>query len=227
VGSGMRSLLSVIGSLLVIASLSGLAVLAVWGAAAPTDGIAEAAIQIEAASPADDPSPALSVPPGLSPPGRPADAADTPTALPPSLPITRVVIPAIGLDAQVVPASLSRQQGGTTWEVPAFKAGHAQFSARAGQLGTAVLLGHLSSLNLGNVFENLHRVKVGDQVHALSGDVRFDYRIYETRSIQRSEMPALQSPEAARLFMLTCSGVWLPFIWDYTERLVVQAELRG
>jgi LPXTG-site transpeptidase (sortase) family protein len=223
----MRTLLSVVGSLLVVVSLIGLAVLAAWGAAAPPDRIAEAAIQAEAPALLDQPSPTLSVPPGLSPAGRPADTPNAADAPPPSLPITRVVIPTIGLDAQVVPASLTSQHGGTTWEVPAFKAGHAQFSAGAGQLGTAVLLGHLSSLNSGNVFENLYRVKVGDEVHALSGDVRFDYRIYETLSIQRSEMPPLQSPDAARLSLLTCSGIWLPFIWDYTERLVVQAELRG
>jgi len=25
--------------------------------------------------------------------------------------------------------------------------------------------------------------------------------------------------------LITCTGVWLPTIWDYTERLVVRAEL--
>ena len=31
--------------------------------------------------------------------------------------------------------------------------------------------------------------------------------------------------ETASLTLITCTGLWLPTIWDYTERLVVRADL--
>src|SRR5205807_8178289 len=66
------------------------------------------------------------------------------------LPITHVEIPAISLSADVVPAGLIERDGGVTWEVPAFKIGHAETTAGAGQPGNAVLLGHVTSVRSGN-----------------------------------------------------------------------------
>jgi hypothetical protein len=70
-------------------------------------------------------------------------------------PITRLVITSIDLDTDVVAAPLVDSAGVQTWQVPAFKAGHAQDTAGAGQRGNAILIGHVSSLNSGDVFKNL------------------------------------------------------------------------
>src|SRR5438067_270543 len=76
-------------------------------------------------------------------------------------PITRVEIARIGLRSPVVLSKYLDSDGGT-WEIPAFRVGHAEFTAGAGQPGNAVLLGHLTSIGVGQVFRDLNRVRVGD-----------------------------------------------------------------
>src|SRR5262249_1149850 len=144
-------------------------------------------------------------PPPPPPPSPPPTAAPAPIATPappplvgaqvaptptpePRLPITRVVIAAIDLDTEVVEAPLVDKGGERTWLVPAFKAGHAGGTAGAGQPGNAVLMGHVSSIHSGDVFKNLDRVQVGDVVDVFSAERRFTYRVYETRSVPRTDL---------------------------------------
>jgi LPXTG-site transpeptidase (sortase) family protein len=140
------------------------------------------------------------------------------------LPITRVVIPSIDLSAEVVPADVVAVDGGFTWEVPAFKIGHAETTAGAGQVGNAVLLGHVTSLRSGNVFAELDRVSIGDTVRVFSDADEFQYVVVSTTSVSRSDSSVLQPTDVPSISLITCTGMWLPTIWDYTERLVVHAE---
>ena len=163
--------------------------------------------------------------PVASPPVEQPIAAPAPTP-PPFLPITRVVIPRLDLDSEAVPADLVAQDGGATWEVPAFKIGHAQSTASAGAPGNAVLVGHVDSRGLGNVFEQLDAARVGDQVEIFSGgERRFDYRVVDVRKVGRNDVSVVQPTDVPSLTLITCSGLWLPLVADYAERLVVRAEL--
>jgi len=154
------------------------------------------------------------------------DAAVTPDlGAAPQLPITRVVLASIGLDTEVEDAALVPVDGGYTWQVPAFKAGHAQATAGAGQNGNAVLLGHVTSLHSGNVFADLDRVQVGDTVLVFSDDEQFIYTVDSTRAVPRTDSTVLDPTPTPTVSLITCTGLWLPTIWDYTERLVVHAEL--
>lgn len=146
-------------------------------------------------------------------------------AAPGGQPITRIEIPAIGLAADVVEANLVAVDGGQTWQVPAFKVGHAQGTAGAGEAGNAVLLGHVTSLRSGNVFQDLDRVHVGDTVHVFSESQQFAYEVVDTTAVSRTDNSVLQPTQVPSISLITCTGVWLPTIWDYTERLVVHAEL--
>ena len=165
-------------------------------------------------------------------PDAPTDASDRigqPPAAPtpePRLPIERVVVEAIGLDAPVVPARLVERGGAPTWEIPAFKAGHADGTAGAGARGNAVLLGHVDSLRSGDVFRQLERIAVGDAVTVWSGEHAYTYEVVEARAVARTDTAAVGTTEPATLTLLTCAGAWSPVLWDYTERFVVRAELR-
>jgi LPXTG-site transpeptidase (sortase) family protein len=153
-----------------------------------------------------------------------------PTATPsprPFRPITHVAIPSIALDADAVPASLVDKNDGLTWEVPPFSVGHAQNTAGAGGKGNAVLLGHVSSRHLGNVFEKLHAVQVGDEVRVFSGEERSAYRVAEVRTVARTDTSVVQPTSTPTLTLITCTGTWLPLVADYAERVVVRAELVG
>ena len=140
-------------------------------------------------------------------------------------PISRVAIPGIGLDAEVVSAQLVERDGGLTWEIPAFKVGHAEDTASAGEPGNAVLLGHVSSLHAGNVFKDLDRARIGDVVELYAGNQRFEYRVTDVRSVARTDVSPLQPTDTPAATLITCTGVWLPTLRDYTQRLVVRAAL--
>ena len=142
------------------------------------------------------------------------------------LPITRVVIPAIGVDAPAVAAQLVHRDGAVTWEVPAFTIGHAQGTTGAGNRGNAVLVGHVSSRAAGNVFQNLHRLRPGEAVEVFGGTRRFDYVVRDVRTVSRTDLSVVQSTSEPSVTLITCTGRWLPLVGDYTQRLVVRAVLR-
>jgi sortase A len=153
----------------------------------------------------------------------PASVSATESA-PERLAITRLVISSIDLDTEVVPSLLVEHDGATTWDVPKFVAGHAEGTAGAGERGNAVLLGHVTSLTLGNVFEHLDRVHVGDTITVFSHNARFDYVAASVQPVPRTDTQVLdQSPEPV-LTLITCTGAWLPTVWDYSERLIVRAK---
>jgi sortase A len=154
--------------------------------------------------------------------GTPAAATPTPEA---RLPITHLVIASIGLDTDVVAAPLVQSDGAQTWQVPAFKAGHADATAGAGQRGNAVLMGHVSSLHSGDVFKNLDHVQVGDEVQVFSAERRFTYRVYETRSVPRTDVAMVEPTSEPIISLFTCTGVWDPVAWDFTQRFFVRARL--
>jgi sortase A len=143
------------------------------------------------------------------------------------MPVTRIVLPRTQLDAEVVSAPLVEKDDGVTWEVPAFKAGHAEGTAGAGQPGNAVLLGHVTSRRSGNVFQELDKVEVGDPVETFSDSVRFVYRVVEVKAVPRTDVSVLDPTDSPTISLITCTGAWNPLLWDYMERLVVRAELVG
>ena len=229
----MRLALRLGGTVLIVASVLGLAVLGVLllnlePAATPLPALSlqtGSSVQQRAAAPdqrvsgeanarALGPNGALDAPaPGANP------------LRPVGQPITHVEIPAISLSADVVPAGLIQRDGGVTWEVPAFKIGHAETTAGAGQPGNAVLLGHVTSVRSGNVFANLDQVEVGQAINVFAETTAFTYTVVSTTHVPRTDTTSIEPGEAAAVSLITCTGVWLPTIWDYTERLVVHAEL--
>jgi LPXTG-site transpeptidase (sortase) family protein len=138
--------------------------------------------------------------------------------------ITRLVIPSIDLDTAVVPAALVEHDGMSTWEIPRFVAGHAEGSAGAGEAGNAILIGHITSITLGHVFETLDRVSSGDAVTVFSSDRLWGYRVSDVRNVARTDLGPLEPTSSPRLTLITCSGTWLPTVHDYAQRLVVTAE---
>jgi LPXTG-site transpeptidase (sortase) family protein len=136
-----------------------------------------------------------------------------------------VVVPSIDLDIDAVPAPLVVQGDESTWSVPKFKAGHAEDTAGAGQIGNAVLLGHFESLHSGDVFRYLERVRVGDLVDIYSGEQRFVYRVFDTRAVPRDAVMMVAPTPVSIVSLFTCTGTWDPVAWDFTERFFVRAEL--
>jgi LPXTG-site transpeptidase (sortase) family protein len=191
--------------------------------AIPTPLVMLAEPTTQPTAPGSTPYESASVPEAVTAPT--VAASDPSPQEPPFLPITRILIPRIRLDTEVAPAKLVEREGGVTWEIPPFLAGHAEATAGAGGFGNAVLLGHLNSREAGNVFQHLDRVGVGDQIQVFSEAGSFDYRVVNVRTVPRTDVSILHPIRMATLSLITCSGTWLPFLRDYTQRLVVHAEL--
>src|SRR5205823_2494176 len=167
----------------------------------------------------------LRPPSATAPEAAPAPSAEeSPLAAEPP-PITRVRLPRLGIDSDVVPSPFVQVADSGTWEVPAFKVGHAEYTAGAGQVGNAVLFGHVTSRSLGNVFQSLDRARRGDLVEISSGGDDFTYEVVEVRKVPRTDVSVVEPTDSASASLITCTGLWLPYLNDYAERLVVRAEL--
>jgi sortase (surface protein transpeptidase) len=59
----------------------------------------------------------------------------------------------------------------------------------------------------------------------LSDDTSYRYRVAAVGSTAPHDPAALQATTSPTLTLVTCDGLWLPHLWDYTSRLVVRAEL--
>lgn len=232
----LRAACSLAGTILIVLGGLGLALLAagpvyqtaVGLLAPPAPRPASGPGQVDAARPPayDFLDPALALPrPGAADSKARTSAPATP--VPQNLPITELSIPSIGLVSKVVPAPLINRGGQTTWEVPPFVVGHAEGTAGAGAPGNAVLMGHITSRNLGNVFINLDKVQVGDMLAVFSGDRQFDYRVVEVKAVPRTDVSVVGPTERPTVTLITCTGTWLPLISDYSHRLVVRAERVG
>jgi LPXTG-site transpeptidase (sortase) family protein len=229
----IRSLAAYAGNALFWAGVAGMIVSPgiwlLWSGASPRPALE----RLQALPPAPGVQPraneAAAPAPGAGEP--PATLAEARGVVPPgegTLPdrrITRVRIPSAQTDAEVVPARLVRIRDGVTWEVPAHKVGHAELTAGAGERGNAVLLGHVSSLNAGNVFKDLGRVRVGDAVYITSEAGEFEYRVVDVRVVSRTDLSVLDAGETPALTLITCTGRWLPQVEDFAERLIVRADL--
>lgn len=153
----------------------------------------------------------------------------TPTPLPLWIP-DQIVIPAIQLDAPVVPATLIEvatwgkqyQQ----WVAPDVKAaGWHTTSATLGVAGNTVLNGHHNVR--GEVFGHLADLEVGDLIWVYAGARSFGYRIvltttlperWQTVDVRLANAQWMQPSDDERLTLVTC--------WPYTSnthRLIIVA----
>jgi LPXTG-site transpeptidase (sortase) family protein len=144
---------------------------------------------------------------------------------------TRLVIPAIELDAVIVPAKsrLIKYEGKyySQWVAPdTFAAGWHTYSAPLGLPGNTVLNGHHNEF--GEVFRRLVELEPGDEVLVYSGDLEFDYKVVLKMILPERNQPAevrlanaawIMPTEDERLTLVTC--------WPYesnSHRLILVAK---
>ncbi len=139
---------------------------------------------------------------------------------------TRIVIPAINLDAPVEPVGWSQVNGVSAWDIPDhFAAGWLKTSAPLGRSGNTVLDGHHNIA--GEVFRHLVDLKAGDVIEVYSGAKRVVYQVTALHILPDRDQPLevrqknaewIQPTLDERLTLVTC--------WPYTNnthRLIVVA----
>jgi LPXTG-site transpeptidase (sortase) family protein len=108
------------------------------------------------------------------------------------------------------------------WEPPMFVVGQLKKSAHVAE-GNSVLVGHLVG-SLGNVFQHLDRVNIGDEVIATSRGEEYRFVVSQKEVLPANDTSPMDETDTPRLTLMTCTGVWNPVARDYSERLWVIAE---
>jgi LPXTG-site transpeptidase (sortase) family protein len=136
-----------------------------------------------------------------------------------------VVAPAIDLRERVVPSPLVRVGSGWQWQVPWWGVGHAERTGEFGQPGNVVLFGHVSTIDAGEPFRDLHRLKPGDRIYLVDRPRRYAYVVEALWDTVPEDVSAVQPTAEAVATLITCTGQWIPWRNDFEKRLVVRARL--
>jgi len=124
---------------------------------------------------------------------------------------TRIVIPAINVDALVVEGDLPEQLK--------LGVGHYLGSANPGERGNMVLSAHDDIY--GEIFRRLHELELGDEVVVYAGEQPYRYLVTAKQIVEPTEVRVLASTTKPVATLITC----YPYMVD-THRVVVVAELQ-
>lgn len=141
---------------------------------------------------------------------------------------TRVVIPAIDVDADLVRLGL---QADGAMEVPDFGlAGWYTEGPKPGHVGPAAITAHVDSRAGPDVFHRLGNLAVGDQVHVVyEGGDTVTFFVESSEQTPKDELPvdAIWPTTSQRLLaLITCGGEFDRSVRHYRDNVVVYTSLR-
>ncbi len=140
----------------------------------------------------------------------------------------RVLLGPIGLDAEVFPIGLDRNNA---LAVPrrADIAGWWSGGAVPGESGPTVIVGHFDSKVAAGVFERLPATKVGQSMVVVQSDgSKYLYRVSEVEKLKKSVFPTNKvygATAESTLRLITCGGAFDRSTGHYVDNLIVYAEL--
>lgn len=199
------------------------------GTAATTAGPSVAAVQLPdsaepSASPPVDTATATSTP-GTSPMSTPT----VPLSLPVSTP-TDVRIPSLGVESTLAPLGLLPDG---SLEVPTDfqQAGWYTGGVTPGEVGTAVIAGHVDSSRGPAVFFRLAALRAGDRVQVSRSDgSTAAFVVYRSEQFAKDQFPTTAvygATGGAELRLITCGGDFDPGTKHYRDNIVVFARLQA
>ena len=156
----------------------------------------------------------------------PAPKAVVPTHLAKSVPV-RLQIAAIGVDSDLMRLGLRRDR---TLQVPpgGFPAGWYTGMPTPGELGTAIIVGHVD-MNGPGVFYRLHSLEVGDKVTITRADgSKPVFRVTRVSKFPKSQFPTslvYGQVDHAALRLITCGGSFNTRTGHYEDNIVAFADL--
>lgn len=140
-------------------------------------------------------------------------------------PVTRIVIPAIGLDAIVKYVPFD----GWSWYITGLREEVAWLGDTSwpGLGGNTALAAHVTVAGLGDgPFRWLGKLKVGDIVRVYTERAVYTYEINDQIIVEDTEMGVVEQTVNPRLTLITCTG-WDTELKLYRYRRVVSANLTG
>jgi sortase (surface protein transpeptidase) len=140
----------------------------------------------------------------------------------------RISIPSIGVNAPIVPLGLNRDQ---TMQVPRNRsdAGWFRPGPEPGEIGPAVIVGHLATVSGPGVFAQLSRLKRGGLIHVgLRGGSSVTFVARSMIRVAKSRFPTRRvyaRTALPTLRLITCSGRFDPVTGHHTDNFIVFASL--
>lgn len=142
---------------------------------------------------------------------------------------TRIVIPSLGVNADLVPVGLLDDGA---MEIPAFGlAGWYRLGPAPGAVGPAVIVAHLDTKHGPDVFYRLRELLPGDgiEVHGAGGEVAV-FTVESQEEVLKRELPTEriwnQTTQAA-LRLITCAGEFDTAGGHYLSNTIVYAHLEA
>ncbi|HET6754640.1 MAG TPA: class F sortase [Jiangellaceae bacterium] len=158
----------------------------------------------------------------------PSLAPTAPAGLPSSRPV-QVDIPALGVSEQTVDLGLEPDG---TMQVPTGPAPVGWFaeSPTPGEIGPAVLAGHLTWNGVDGVFRHLQTLKPGDEIVVTRADgSRPRFVVIEVAQYSKNAFPTARvyaNTPGPQLRLITCAGDYNPGSHNYSDNVVVYASMQ-
>ncbi len=177
-----------------------------------------------------DPTAAVLVAQPTVAPESAAEIAASEVPIPSDLLPTRLIIPSIDIDSEIIPVGWTVvKRNGTEysiWKVADYAVGWHQTTASLGQPGNTVMAGH-HNVN-GEIFRDLVNVEVGDTVVAYAGGQKFEY-IVELKTIVKEKGESVEVRRRNAQWIAPTDDERLTFVtcWPYTNnthRVIVVAK---
>jgi len=139
----------------------------------------------------------------------------------------RLVIPRIHVDAKIEAKGLDSRRNLDTAADPNDVAWY-DLGPAPGQLGNAIMNGHVDWWTGDAVFTKLGAVRPGDTVTVYRADgrtVNFRITLLQRANANARIASLFAHTDRATLTLITCAGVWNPITFTNTQRLLVTATL--
>jgi sortase (surface protein transpeptidase) len=157
-------------------------------------------------------------------------SADAAVGLPRSTPV-RVTIPKIDADSSLVPLGLERDG---TLQVPSVneprQAGWFTGAPTPGEVGPAVIAGHVDGRKMKGIFFRLHELAAGDVVLVGRADgTTATFVVSERQQIAKSRFPTERvygDTPGPELRLITCGGAFDRPNRNYLDNVIVYAKLK-
>jgi len=158
---------------------------------------------------------------------RPGGTLVTAGAVPGSTGRFRVVIPSLGVNAPVIDLGLNPDgslQVPSDFRVAGWYAGGPQ----PGQVGPAVIVGHVDSRNGPAVFFGLRSLAHGDTIEVFKGTVEMRFTVVAVDEYPKDAFPTARvygRVDYPAIRLITCGGVFDAATGHYSDNIVVFAKL--
>ncbi|RSM74583.1 class F sortase [Kibdelosporangium aridum] len=162
-------------------------------------------------------------------PSQGAQTEQAVTALPASVP-TQISIPKIGAQSSLIALGLNPDQ---TVEVPPvtqpMQAGWYDKAPTPGEVGPAIILGHVDGNHKPGIFYRLKEMAAGDEILVTRTDgTKAKFLVDRVKQVSKSEFPTDEvygDTTKPELRLITCGGVFDKDARSYKDNIIVFASL--